>query len=85
MGKGDKKTRRGKIILGSYGVRRPRKNNDKPALKPSKTVGVKLSKDKPVKEKKEVLSVKEDKEIKAVKEVKAIKAVKEVKEVKAIK
>lgn len=25
MGKGDKKTKRGKIILGSYGVRRPRK------------------------------------------------------------
>lgn len=28
MGKGDKKSRRGKIILGSYGVRR-RKNNKK--------------------------------------------------------
>lgn len=26
MGKGDKKTRRGKIVIGSYGVRRPRKN-----------------------------------------------------------
>ena len=25
MGKGDKKNRRGKIINGSYGVRRPRK------------------------------------------------------------
>lgn len=25
MGKGDKKTRRGKFFLGSYGVRRPRK------------------------------------------------------------
>jgi 30S ribosomal protein S31 len=25
MGKGDKKTRRGKIVIGSYGVRRPRK------------------------------------------------------------
>ncbi len=25
MGKGDKKTKRGKIIMGSYGVRRPRK------------------------------------------------------------
>lgn len=24
MGKGDKKTRRGKIIKGSYGVKRPR-------------------------------------------------------------
>jgi 30S ribosomal protein S31 len=25
MGKGDKKSRRGKIIIGSFGVRRPRK------------------------------------------------------------
>jgi ribosomal small subunit protein bTHX len=25
MGKGDKKTRRGKILMGSHGVRRPRK------------------------------------------------------------
>ncbi len=24
MGKGDKKTRRGKLFMGSYGVRRPR-------------------------------------------------------------
>jgi ribosomal small subunit protein bTHX len=27
MGKGDKKTRRGKIIRGSYGVRRPKAKN----------------------------------------------------------
>ncbi len=27
MGKGDKKTRRGKITLGTFGVRRPRKKN----------------------------------------------------------
>ena len=26
MGKGDKKTKRGKIISGSYGVRRPKKS-----------------------------------------------------------
>ncbi len=25
MGKGDKKTRRGKILMGSYGVRRPKR------------------------------------------------------------
>ena len=25
MGKGDKKTKRGKIIIGSYGVRRPKR------------------------------------------------------------
>lgn len=26
MGKGDKKTRKGKIIMGSYGKKRPRKH-----------------------------------------------------------
>ena len=35
MGKGDKKTRRGKITIGSYGVRRPKKKNK------SKTVEIK--------------------------------------------
>ncbi|MBK9291044.1 MAG: 30S ribosomal protein THX [Bacteroidetes bacterium] len=30
MGKGDKKSKRGKIILGTYGVSRPRRK--KPAL-----------------------------------------------------
>ena len=30
MGKGDKKTRRGKIAIGSYGVRRPRKKSGQP-------------------------------------------------------
>ena len=29
MGKGDKKTKRGKIVIGSYGVRRPRKKSKK--------------------------------------------------------
>lgn len=29
MGKGDKKTKRGKIIMGSYGKNRPRKKTDK--------------------------------------------------------
>lgn len=38
MGKGDKKTRRGKIISGSHGVRRPRKKKlaSKPVLKAKK-------------------------------------------------
>jgi 30S ribosomal protein S31 len=35
MGKGDKKSKRGKIIIGSYGVRRPRKKN-KTVAKPVK-------------------------------------------------
>jgi len=30
MGKGDKKSRRGKIIIGTYGVRRRRKKHSKP-------------------------------------------------------
>jgi ribosomal small subunit protein bTHX len=33
MGKGDKKSRRGKIILGTYGVRRRRKDYGKVVLK----------------------------------------------------
>jgi 30S ribosomal protein S31 len=60
MGKGDKKTRRGKIILGSYGVRRPRKKTDKPEIKPVKVVAEK--------EPKEIKAVKEVKEIKVAKE-----------------
>ncbi|MCU0449957.1 MAG: 30S ribosomal protein THX [Bernardetiaceae bacterium] len=31
MGKGDKKTRRGKIAIGSYGNSRPHKDNSKAA------------------------------------------------------
>lgn len=39
MGKGDKKTKRGKIFRGSYGVRRPRKkrNVNKQTLQDSVT------------------------------------------------
>ena len=38
MGKGDKKTRRGKIIAGSYGVLRPKKKSSavKPVVKTEK-------------------------------------------------
>ena len=35
MGKGDKKSKRGKIVRGTYGVRRPRKKS-KPAAPPVK-------------------------------------------------
>jgi ribosomal small subunit protein bTHX len=31
MGKGDKKTRRGKLFMGSFGVTRPKKTDAKPA------------------------------------------------------
>jgi len=30
MGKGDKKTKRGKLFMGSYGVSRPKKKDTKP-------------------------------------------------------
>ncbi|MDA0794052.1 MAG: 30S ribosomal protein THX [Bacteroidetes bacterium] len=33
MGKGERKTRRGKIIIGSYGVRRLQKKSKKKAIK----------------------------------------------------
>jgi 30S ribosomal protein S31 len=72
MGKGDKKSRRGKIILGSYGVRRPRKKTDKPVIKQVKVVEEKeLKVTKPVKEKKEVKEVKDVKVAKERVEVKA--------------
>ena len=35
MGKGDKKSKRGKITIGTYGVRRPRKKK-KTIVKPAK-------------------------------------------------
>jgi 30S ribosomal protein S31 len=38
MGKGDKKTRRGKIAIGTYGKRRPRKKQ-KTIQNPAKVVG----------------------------------------------
>jgi 30S ribosomal protein S31 len=35
MGKGDKKTRRGKIWRGTFGKRRPRARNEKPVARAS--------------------------------------------------
>jgi len=37
MGKGDKKTRRGKITMGSYGVKRPRKQSGQAYIKKDTT------------------------------------------------
>jgi len=67
MGKGDKKTKRGKIIMGSRGVSRPSKNN---RVKP---VIVKT-------EKKEAKAVVEDAEKKAAKKPAAKKPKKEATE-----
>lgn len=54
MGKGDKKTKRGKIIMGSYGVRRPKKTGsqfqpaaEKPTAKVKKTVAKEEKEPKP--------------------------------------
>ena len=48
MGKGDKKSKRGKIILGSFGVRRPHRPK---ALAPAVTISKKVEKTKPEKPK----------------------------------
>ncbi len=37
MGKGDKKSKRGKIFAGSYGKSRPKKKNDKSKDKENKS------------------------------------------------
>jgi len=58
MGKGDKKTKRGKLFQGSFGVRR-RKKGDKVSLSGKSTVAVETAK-----EVKEVKEVKETKEVK---------------------
>ena len=46
MGKGDKKTKKGKIVMGTFGVRRPKKSAkaDKPAPKPKKKTAKKAKK-----------------------------------------
>jgi ribosomal small subunit protein bTHX len=51
MGKGDKKSRRGKIILGSYGVRRPRSSKSQVIIKTETTPTEKVVKVKKVAEK----------------------------------
>ena len=49
MGKGDKKSKRGKIIIKSYGVRRPRRKAGftVPETKATEPVTVKQNKEKP--------------------------------------
>jgi ribosomal small subunit protein bTHX len=72
MGKGDKKTKRGKIILGSYGVRRKRKASTavfKKIVKPAKVIRtaevaeeVKPAKEKKIKVPPKETSIKKKKE-----------------------
>ncbi len=51
MGKGDRKTRKGKIVKGTYGVSRPRPSNtaNKPGESKKKTSGKKSAKEKSAK------------------------------------
>jgi 30S ribosomal protein S31 len=51
MGKGDKRTRRGKIFAGSFGKVRPKPNNERKHTAPSEGSEVKETKKKPVKKK----------------------------------
>lgn len=44
MGKGDKKSKRGKIVKGTYGANRPRKNKNIDAAPKNKTAKKKGSK-----------------------------------------
>ena len=79
MGKGDKKSRRGKIILGTYGVRRRKKdagkaekksNTTQPEIKP---VSENIETSKPPKEvKKAKVPAKPKKEASDVKETKQV-------------
>lgn len=48
MGKGDKKTKKGKISNGSYGVTRKRKESVKIAVKPKPKKEVAVKKEAPV-------------------------------------
>ncbi len=59
MGKGDKKTKRGKIILGSHGVTRPRKKGNV-TIKPMMAKEVQV--DEPVKPKPKARAPKKPKE-----------------------
>ena len=86
MGKGDKKTRRGKIILGTHGVRRPKNKSEKKEIKPV-IVNQKVVKDKPAGEPKEAPEIKETRQtkVKEVKEEKAVKTATKAAEPKPVK
>jgi len=98
MGKGDKKSKRGKITLGTYGVRRLRKKNVKAILSSSKAMKAKDEIIKTIEIEEVVVqpvekvvltevveAVVEPKVVKEKLSVKAAKPAKEKKEVKAEK
>ncbi|GAB4447350.1 MAG: hypothetical protein Fur0028_02250 [Bacteroidales bacterium] len=69
MGKGDKKSRRGKIARGTYGVRRPRKT-EKKYISTSKPVSKVKEVEKPVTEELVEKKAKPEKTVKAEKKEK---------------
>jgi ribosomal small subunit protein bTHX len=80
MGKGDKKTRRGKIIMGSNGVRRPA-NKPKAFVAPEMVAKLQKTASKPKAESKPKVKVAETGPETVVAETKAVK--KTVKKVKS--
>jgi 30S ribosomal protein S31 len=86
MGKGDKKTKRGKLFQGSYGIRRPKKSVKKTSVNPLpvKTAEVKDAV-KEVKDTKEVKDIREVKEAKAPRQPKAEAPVKAAAKPAAVK
>lgn len=65
MGKGDKRTKRGKRVIGSYGVSRKRKTENKPAPKKAKKAKKPAAK-KAAPTKSEAPSAAEDKSLKSM-------------------
>jgi 30S ribosomal protein S31 len=89
MGKGDKKTKRGKIFQGSYGIRRRRKKGIKatipavPAKKDKSTTDKKIAREKKEAVKVEpIVEVAEKEVVEKALEIKVPKVVKEKKETK---
>ena len=85
MGKGDKKSRRGKIIIGSSGVRRPKSSKNKTLVKVEEVVKTKKIAEKPKAEPKPKVKVAEpavvnETEVAVAPEKPVKKAVKKAKE-----
>jgi ribosomal small subunit protein bTHX len=80
MGKGDKKSKRGKIVIGSFGIRRPRKKSYTPVKVDNAQVEAKA-----VQEKSAVSEVKDSDENAVIKQSKPVKEKKEPKAEKSEK
>lgn len=85
MGKGDQKSRRGKIIIGSSGVRRPKTSKAKSIVKVELVEKIKKVAEKPKSEPKPKVKVAEptaitETEVAVAKEKVVKKAVKKIKE-----